>query len=390
MYEWIIVGGGIQGATVAAFLLKCNKASADTLRIIDPHDQPLANWKRVTDYIEMPYLRSPSVHHIDVHHMSLQKYVNQRNDIPWNHAFYGRYKRPSLSVFNEHCEQVIEETQIYKTWVQGRVTNIRRESNAWLVSTPEQSLKAKRVVLAFGVTEQPLYPDWAKSMKEQVPDSLFYIFDLSFTAQSNLRLPVTIVGAGITAAHLAVKLTAQFPGQVTMIKRHPFRVHDFDSAPGWLGPKYMHSFLKIQDYKERRSLIKNARHKGSMPSELHSKLLHLERRGALHIINDEIEGASRENEKICLHLKESGAHAASTVILATGFQPALPGKELLQPLIEQEQLLCAECGYPIVSPSLEWTKDLYVAGGLAELEIGPSARNISGARSAAERIVNSL
>ena len=31
--------------------------------------------------------------------------------------------------------------------------------------------------------------------------------------------------------------------------------------------------------------------------------------------------------------------------------------------------------------------DVYVAGALAELELGPSARNIAGARLAAERIV---
>ena len=33
------------------------------------------------------------------------------------------------------------------------------------------------------------------------------------------------------------------------------------------------------------------------------------------------------------------------------------------------------------------TAELYVAGALAELELGPSARNIAGARLAAERIV---
>lgn len=40
--------------------------------------------------------------------------------------------------------------------------------------------------------------------------------------------------------------------------------------------------------------------------------------------------------------------------------------------------------------SLEWCPHLYVTGPLAELEIGPIARNISGARQAAERIVQSI
>ena len=58
--------------------------------------------------------------------------------------------------------------------------------------------------------------------------------------------------------------------------------------------------------------------------------------------------------------------------------------------IETLELPCAECGYPIVSKTLQWGPDLYVTGALAELEMGPIARNISGARQAAERIVKHL
>jgi hypothetical protein len=54
------------------------------------------------------------------------------------------------------------------------------------------------------------------------------------------------------------------------------------------------------------------------------------------------------------------------------------------------ELPCADCGYPIVSRALQWGHDLYVIGALAELEMGPIARNISGARQAAGRIVEYL
>ena len=47
--------------------------------------------------------------------------------------------------------------------------------------------------------------------------------------------------------------------------------------------------------------------------------------------------------------------------------------------------------YPIVDENLLWDKKwIYVAGALAELELGPSARNIAGARLAAERIVQAF
>jgi hypothetical protein len=50
-------------------------------------------------------------------------------------------------------------------------------------------------------------------------------------------------------------------------------------------------------------------------------------------------------------------------------------------------LPCAGCGYPLVSPRLEWASGLFVTGPLAELELGPTARNIAGARAAGERLL---
>ena len=52
----------------------------------------------------------------------------------------------------------------------------------------------------------------------------------------------------------------------------------------------------------------------------------------------------------------------------------------------QHGLELCSCGYPAPDKYLKWG-DVYVAGALAELELGPSARNIAGARLAAERIV---
>jgi len=49
-------------------------------------------------------------------------------------------------------------------------------------------------------------------------------------------------------------------------------------------------------------------------------------------------------------------------------------------------LSCHECGYPIVDRSLCGYPGLYVVGLLAELELGPVARTIIGARHAASRV----
>ncbi|NRA63045.1 MAG: hypothetical protein HRU19_01110 [Pseudobacteriovorax sp.] len=59
---------------------------------------------------------------------------------------------------------------------------------------------------------------------------------------------------------------------------------------------------------------------------------------------------------------------------------------MIQSLIRAESLPIYSCGYPLINKDLRWSKGLYVTGALAEIQIGPLARNIAGARKAAECI----
>lgn len=391
MYEWIIVGGGIQGITMATFLLKRGKTTIDKLAIIDVHHEPLAQWKHCTNIISMPYLRSPSVHHLDDEPFSLQAFV-ENNLYDWNTAFYGRFKRPSLHTFNEHCEHIIDDLLLKEAWIQGRVRDANRTEEGWIVQLQNgQELTGQNLVLAIGISEQPLLPDWAEIIKKESGTSVYHIFDSDLPSFEQLKRPFTIIGGGITSVHLALKLSALFPNEITLLKRHPFRHHDFDSNPAWLGPKNQLKFRKLESYKKRREQIIDARHKGSIPRDLHVKLLHRMQQGGLHIVDGQIDHATISNGLIMLHNNQDNLiDKTGTVLLATGFKPTLPGREWLTPMIHKHHLQCAECGYPIVSKTLQWGPNLYVTGALAELEIGPIARNISGARQAAERIVSSL
>ncbi|MGD6801273.1 hypothetical protein [Rossellomorea aquimaris] len=143
----------------------------------------------------------------------------------------------------------------------------------------------------------------------------------------------------------------------------------------------------MNDYQERRKAIQGARHRGSITSELNAKISRLVRDGSLKIVDGEAASAVSESSGIRLNLKDGSTVNFGAVLLATGFHPAMPEQEWLKTLIRQQNLQCANCGYPIVKPTLEWCPHLYVSGPLAELEIGPVSRNISGARKAAERIV---
>jgi hypothetical protein len=81
---------------------------------------------------------------------------------------------------------------------------------------------------------------------------------------------------------------------------------------------------------------------------------------------------------------------AEQVLLATGFDGRRPGGAWLDHAIEACELPVAPCGYPVVTPGLQWAPGLYLTGALAELELGPVARNIAGARHAGERLVVAL
>lgn len=390
MLKWVIVGGGIQGVTVATFLLKKKKTTASQMRIVDPNPNLLDNWKRCTSSISMPYLRSPSVHHLDTESFSLQSFSKKEHKYQPNTDFYGRYKRPSLQMFNDHCHHLIDELEIQQSYVNSEVGNIERMNGYWKVHLQNGDvLESEKVVIAIGISDQLHLPDWGRKLKQDNPTSLYHVFEKALPNFECMKAPFAVIGGGITATHLAIKLASLFPGEVTMLKRHPFRVHDFDSNPEWLGPKMRRPFVQIKDYEKRRSAIKSARHKGSIPAELRNKLNHLVRADELKIINGTVTDYNVDDNDIQLILDADTTIKARSILLATGFEQGLPGKEWLEPVIKQENLPCAKCGYPIVNSMLEWAPNLFVSGALAELEVGPIARNISGARVAAD-IISSI
>ncbi|CAM3686274.1 FAD/NAD(P)-binding protein [Cytobacillus oceanisediminis] len=389
LYKWVVIGGGIHGCTIASCLIKKGKAASEDLLIVDPFEEPMARWKKNTELIGMEYLRSPSVHHIDTDPFSLQKYACTKGELTG--SFFGRYKRPSLDLFNEHSDFIMKETCLKKSWHKGRVISIKKVNGLWELKTEkEEILNALNIVFAISVNDQLNIPEWAEQIKEKSNNSILHIYDEELNDLSSLEPPIAIVGGGISAAHLAIKLSVLFPGEITLIKRHPYRVHDFDSDPGWLGPKKQSPYQKLKNYDMRRNMIRKARHKGSLPGDLFRKLKKLENDGKISVEDGTIESVSLDGRQQLNIIVGNQIINVKHILLATGFQPSRPGGKLIDALVQEQNLLCANCGYPIVNKSLQWCPHLYVSGPLAELEIGPIARNIAGARQAAERIIYGL
>lgn len=385
MYGWLIIGGGIHGTLLSHYLLKAVNVQADRLRVLDPYEKPLALWNRLTTNVGMEYLRSPHVHNLHFDPYALATFA-QTNEGRAHARFIPQYNRPSLDLFRAHNQQLIERNQLDRLRITGRAHALRKLQTGWRVETETGGIDARNVILAFGVTEQPAYPDWALDGDFE-SQRIHHIFDYRFDHQQGFDGDdLVIVGGGITAAQTALAYTRRGAKSVTLLMRHPIRIHAFDSDTCWVVPQCLDKFHREQNFDRRRTILREVRHRGSMPADVDMELRNAIQQGLLRLRYDEVQAVQPEANHLNLMLRSGDSLQADHIILATGFNARRPGGAWLDQAVDEYRLPTAACGYPIPDESLCWSPGLYVSGALAELMVGPTARNIIGARLAAYRI----
>ncbi|MCK6544978.1 FAD/NAD(P)-binding protein [Myxococcota bacterium] len=382
MFDWLVIGGGIHGTHVSLVLSK--RIDRARVGVLDPHDAPLARWDACTRATGMTHLRSPAVHHLDLDPWSLKRFA----DGPGRalRSFSPPYERPGVELFRSHVDAVRAEHGLDAMRVQGRAERVTLCDDHVTVETNAGVLAARRVVLALGAGEQPEWPSWAAELRTKGPHgALQHIFEVGFDRD---RVPdgarVVVIGGGISAAQVALALRTRC--RVTLLSRHELRRHMFDSDPGWLGPKYLAAFAREVDPSRRRAAITEARHRGSMPENVHRHVRVAAAAGELRLERADIDRVDVGAEGLHVRLGDGRSLDVDRVLLATGFDRRRPGGVMVDALVDAHGLRCAACGYPIVDEALRWHPRLFVTGPLAELELGPVSRNIAGARAAGERI----
>lgn len=384
--DWLIIGGGIHGVHIAARLIGEAGVAPDRLRIVDPADRLLARWHTSTATTGMTHLRSPSVHHLDLDSWSLQRFAFEwKSRQP--ELFARPYNRPALDLFNVHCDQVVEAFGLAERHIKDRAASCVVDGDGVAVRlSGEGELDAHHVVLAIGATEQPEWPEWAPRSHERV----HHIFESDFDGWPSLAPEtIAVVGGGISAVQVALRL-ANEGHQVHLISRHALRQHQFDSDPGWLGPKFMGSFSLERDLDRRRAMIAEARHRGSVPPDIRRALRRAIAEEGLRWHEGEVHRLDVWSDGLRLRLSTDEVLGVERMFLATGFAPERPGGSMVDGLIASASLPCAHCGYPIVDAALRWHPRIHVSGPLAELELGPASRNIAGARRAGDRLVGAI
>jgi len=396
MLDWLIIGGGIHGTHLSLFLTRRKGVPPDRIRVLDPHPAPLAVWERHSANTGMEFLRSSHAHNLHFDPFSLVTFARTRAGAPLA-RFINAYSRPSLDLFRAHSHHLIDRYALDRLRIVGRAQGLTRLRDGWHVETAGGGIEARNIILALGNTEYPYWPDWAIPLRA-AGAPVQHVFEAGFDRE---HLPsweqTVVVGGGITAAQTALALALRQPGTVTLLTRHPVRVHHFDSEPAWIDSRHLAPFHQTRDYTARRAIISAARHRGSMPPDVAHDLQTAVVSGLLHHQTTTVVAAAFPSvlspQSAALSLQLITHHSSlitDCLILATGFDPARPGGAWLDEAVAAHGLPVAPDGYPILDPALCWADGLFVTGPLAELEVGPVARNFIGARLAAERIGASL
>ncbi|MEM6287880.1 MAG: FAD/NAD(P)-binding protein [Bacteroidota bacterium] len=393
MLDWLVVGGGVHGTHLSLALTARLGWHRDRVRVLDPHPEPLALWSRQTANTGMAFMRSSLVHHLDLDPYGLKRFA-RTPEAASVARFAAPFQRPSYALFQAHTRHVVAENDLDALRVQGRARGLHRTPSGWRVDTEAGALDARRVLLAVGNTERLCWPGWARALQEaggRVNHLLEAGFDRASVAEGER---VAVVGGGISAAQAATTLAQR--GPTVLVSRHEARVHQFDADPGWLGPKRMAGFWREPCLAARRRAIADARHRGSIPPDVLRHLRRAIRRDRLTHTVAAIETAGAgplDTIRLGLVLPDGSPSTvyADRVVLATGFEAARPGGAWLGEAVEAEELPLAPCGYPRLGAGKEegplaWVPGLYAAGSLAELVLGPTARNIAGARAAADAL----
>lgn len=387
-HDWLILGGGIHGTLLACFLTTAG-VPRERLCVLDPNDEPLAAWRRCSRNVGMRFMRSPSVHHLDVPAWSMRAFASEIGAEP--HGFAAPYHRPRLDVFDAHCERVVAQHGLRALRRRGTAHGLHRTSDGELcVETDAGPLRARRVVIAVGSGHALGWPAWAEPLRatgrvEHVLDDGFAREDVAPTDE------VIVVGGAISAAQLGLVLAEQpgRTGRVHVLARRPPQTRQFDTDPGWLGPRYLAGFQQEPSLRERRRRISKARSRGTIPPEEWRRVRRAVAAGALAWTLGEGVSATVDatDGRVCLRLRSGDELRAHRVILATGFDRTQPLPGWIDAAARSMDLPRAPCGAPVLDDGLQWAPGLHVMGAGAELVLGPTARNISGARMAAQRLI---
>ncbi|MTJ53859.1 lysine N(6)-hydroxylase/L-ornithine N(5)-oxygenase family protein [Anabaena sp. UHCC 0253] len=385
-----IIGAGPHALTLVAHLLQKRQTMKGKFAVFDPSGTWLSRWKQQFAALEIPHLRSPAVHHPHSNPFALRKFAESRSQ-----ELFPPYDLPGTKLFADFCQDVIASYQLQDQVIPLAVTSLKQLSDNLrpqfqLGLSDGKTVTARRVVLATGSGKIHI-PDWVNQIKSVYPqDRLCHSHTVDLRKYHSLAgQRVLIVGGGLTSGHLAVGAISR-GANVHLMLRKQLSEKLFDAEPGWLGPKYLKGFFE-QNWQQRWTLIQQARNGGSMTPAIATQLRKEKHRGNIKIDeNCQIVKAKWLSNHWQVECSDGNFYECDYIWLATGTKFDVTTEPLLQDILAAYPIQIVN-GLPVLDSYLRWTGcELFIMGGLAALQVGPTARNLSGARMASEKIVPAI
>ncbi|MEI8094958.1 MAG: FAD/NAD(P)-binding protein [Spirochaetales bacterium] len=395
----LFIGSGPHNLTALTFLLQGRPELKGEVRVLDPSGAWLKRWNAQMRAQEIVHLRSSSVHHPDPDPLALRRFAKGRYD-----EFYPPYFLPGTELFGQFCADVIDRFDVGSLPEEARVLRLEaREGRltAHLSGTEDCAqgvLSPRHVVVSLGGGERR-YPEFYQKWLEgsgafrlagETPP-LLHSEEVDLTELGEgVGRTVLIVGAGLTAGHLALGALKR-GWKVALLARRRITYKLFDSAPGWIGPKHLAGFLREKRWERRRRMIAKARGGGAMTEELRQQLAPFLAGGQLKLKpRCEVRSLSVVDDRWRADCGWGRFLLADQVWMCTGSKLDLKTHPLFRDLWKTHPLQLYD-GLPVLDSGCRWPGlPLYLLGLPAGLSVGPTARNFPGARKAASLVAEAI
>jgi glycine/D-amino acid oxidase-like deaminating enzyme len=340
---------------------------------------------------EIVHLRSSSVHHPDPDPLALRRFATGRYD-----ELYPPYFLPGVPLFRQFCDDVVRRFGLNRLPEAATVTRLESRDGQLVAHLDDGTeVRPRHVVASLGGGERvypQFYRDWlANSQAAAAHPSLVHSEEVDLrTLEPGDGRTVLIIGAGLTAGHLALGALKR-GWKVVIVARRKVTYKLFDAAPGWIGPKFMSGFARETSWARRRKMVAQARGGGAMTEEMRGSLAPYVATGQLIVkVRCQVKALSVAGG---LWLADCGwgrRVTADRVWMCTGNRLDLKTHPLFRDLWAKHPLQMQE-GLPVLDEACRWPGlPLYLMGLPAALRVGPTARNFPGARKAASLVAQAI
>lgn len=369
--ELVIVGAGAQALTIAAELVVDGLVEPQELVVLDPSGRWFDRWERHFARLRITHLRSPVVHHP---HPDVDA-ILRRPDLASGDVTEGPVPIPSQRIVMAVVRDLVASLGLDRCVRATTATAIRRgDDGSTVVECADGAVfDAQRVVIATNAAVPEVVDGLEPAQVPRIP---------VMRPQDH----VAVVGGGLTAVQL-VRCAVAAGARATLIARRPLVERAFDVDPGWMGPKFLTDFTRIDDPEDRLARALDARGGGTVPgpdlqwlrTAADSGVVEL-REGAAAVAASCAGGSTQ------VVLADGSSVWCDHAVAAVGSRVDVRADPVLGPLMELGGWPTLR-GFPLLDGALRLPgSEIHLVGRVATIELGPAAGNLSGARRAARRI----